>query len=373
MTAARPGNKISEIRLQESKLKEFHILIDTSVWLDLAADQRQSSLLDVLIELVEEEKVTLILPTTVVNEFHKNRKRVAKASARSLASHFGQVREAIKKIDGDKRQKERVLDFLADVDHRIPLLGGAAEGTLQRIEQLLKRTASINPSDQAKARAADRGINRKAPFHHDNKNSMADAVLIETYFEYVQSHARAGQRFAFVTHNKNDFSLESGNQKLPHADIADGFSKIKSMYFINLADCLRRIDPMRVTHLMWEREWDQQPRGLTEILKWLDRLTTQVWHNRHMNREYWVDKGKIKIVTREEWEGARSKNGRHNQNLIVDDIWKGALKAARAAEKRLGPGSEGAGPYSDFEWGMINGKLSALRWVLGDEWDMLDT
>jgi len=26
-----------------------------------------------------------------------------------------------------------------------------------------------------------------------------------------------------------------------------------------------------------------------------------------------------------------------------------------------------------FEWGMINGKLSALRWVMGDEWDMLDT
>ena len=31
------------------------------------------------------------------------------------------------------------------------------------------------------------------------------------------------------------------------------------------------------------------------------------------------------------------------------------------------------GPFNDFEWGMVNGKLSALRWVTGEEWDFLDT
>lgn len=352
----------------------FHLLIDTSVWLDLAADQRQSTLLDVLIEFVGEGHATLVLPRTVIDEFRKNRERVAKASAKSLASHFGQVREAIKKVEGDKRQKDKVLNFLADVDHRIPLIGGSAQATLVRIDELFAKTTVIEPSEQAKAKAADRGINRKAPCHHENKNSMADAVLIETYFEYVKAHGGAGQRFAFVTHNKSDFSLANGNQKLPHADIAAGFSKIKSMYFINLSDCLRRIDPMRVTHMMWELEWDQQPRGLTEILKWMDRLTTMVWHNRHMNRVYWIKKGKIRLVTQAQLDAAQRRTGKNYQhNLILEDVWKGALKAAAAARKRLGPGVDGSGPYTDFEWGMINGKLSALRWVLGDEWDMLDT
>jgi hypothetical protein len=27
----------------------------------------------------------------------------------------------------------------------------------------------------------------------------------------------------------------------------------------------------------------------------------------------------------------------------------------------------------DFGWRMVNGKLSAVRWVFGDDWDMLDT
>jgi hypothetical protein len=29
--------------------------------------------------------------------------------------------------------------------------------------------------------------------------------------------------------------------------------------------------------------------------------------------------------------------------------------------------------YAQFNWGMLSGKVSAIRWVLGDEWDNLDS
>jgi len=63
--------------------------------------------------------------------------------------------------------------------------------------------------------------------------------------------------------------------------------------------------------------------------------------------------------------------GKYDPQLIRRDIWERAIKAARRLEKNYGV--DNLGPWDDFEWGMLSGKLSALRWVLGDEWDMLDT
>ena len=98
----------------------------------------------------------------------------------------------------------------------------------------------------------------------------------------------------------------------------------------------------------------------------IDELITKVRYNRHQVRRDMVESGKTKLVEKETFPIKD-----HRTRPIQRYIWQGALKAAAKVEKRFG--LENLGPWDDFEWGMLNGKLSALRWVLGDEWDMLDS
>jgi hypothetical protein len=103
------------------------------------------------------------------------------------------------------------------------------------------------------------------------------------------------------------------------------------------------IQPELLADLMIEQEWIEEPRRLGEIIAAINGL---------------VDKETFPVHD-------------HRSRPIQCDIWEGALKAAAKVEMEYGV--ENFGPWDDFEWGMINGKLFALRWVLGDEWDMLDT
>ena len=354
---------------KRSPRSAFHVLIDTCVWLDAAKDYQQQTILTALEESVRNGDIVLILPRIVVDEFARNKARIIEESSRSLSSTLKRVKDVVEKF-GDPRQKRNVLRQLNDVDHRLPTLGEAAVEMVGRIEKLFAATPVIETSDTVKLRAAQRAIDKRAPFHRQ-RNGMDDAILIETYADVVAAKAPAGTRFAFVTHNTKDFSHPQGSNKLPHPDMAAYFTRMKSLYFITLGEALRRIRPAQAADLMIEQEWMEEPRRLAEILNSIDELTTQVWYNRHKNLAWRIERGQHKIVTRAEWDAKSKQHRNYGQTHTVDTIWKGALKAAMRAERKLG--KDNIGLWDDFEWGMINGKLSALRWVLGDEWDMLDT
>jgi len=58
-----------------------------------------------------------------------------------------------------------------------------------------------------------------------------------------------------------------------------------------------------------------------------------------------------------------------------EKIEPGVLKLAKAAAKRKRKqyGRNISRYMDDWDWGYLNGKFAAIRWVLGEEWDFLDT
>jgi hypothetical protein len=190
---------------------------------------------------------------------------------------------------------------------------------------------------------------------------MNDAILIETYADMI-GRRTPRQVFAFVTHNTSDFSQPTGNRKAPHPDLKPLFSRY-SRYFVALGEALRSARPDHFADLLIEEEWPDQPRRrIAEIVAAERELFEKVWYNEQRLLREKVAQGQIEIVQGDAVLGP-------DKWLLPKQSWDAAERAAQAIEDRYG--AEVLGPWNDFDRGLINGKLSALGWSLGDEWDLV--
>jgi hypothetical protein len=94
---------------------------------------------------------------------------------------------------------------------------------------------------------------------------------------------------------------------------------------------------------------DAPLRSAKQILSAEAELGTRLWYGRKMPAQFYRDTGTPK------------------------DIIKGMLRGKREAEKKYGKKSLMDDVQDDWSWGFLSGKVSAIRWVLGDDWDMLDS
>jgi hypothetical protein len=177
----------------------FKILIDTCVWLDLAKDNQGQGVLGVLETLVRQKQVSIILPRTVLDEFTRNKARVAGEGSRSLSTVLKRAKEVVHRL-GDAKNKQIVLDQLNDVDYKLPSLGESAIEAIGRIEKLFSSTTVVETSDEVKLRAAHRAIDRRAPFHPPC-NGIDDAILIETYADLAKNRMAGDQCLAKTSYS----------------------------------------------------------------------------------------------------------------------------------------------------------------------------
>ena len=114
---------------------------------------------------------------------------------------------------------------------------------------------------------------------------------------------------------------------------------------------------------LFQDESKVELREIAEIIRTEHLLAEKVWYDRFQMTRNAVAKGTLKVVP--DSEASR------RDNKLAESVWSKGNAKARIVEDEHG--LENVGPYSDFEWGMLNGKLSAIRWLLGEEWDILST
>jgi hypothetical protein len=191
----------------------------------------------------------------------------------------------------------------------------------------------------------------------------------------VDGHTRMETWFVDCKHYKTGISLEplQGLLAWAQAESPDVALVIASGYLSNPAKdgletyARNRRPPFRIRH--WEkptlaRMLGEHPelldiheifiegmRTSAQIIEAQQEFFDKVWYVRSLIRDEKITAGEGEDVSPAERE------------LIIQ-------QRAQIEEKY---GAEKMGPWDEWNWGYVHGHLSALRWVMGDDWDFLDT
>lgn len=151
---------------------------------------------------------------------------------------------------------------------------------------------------------------------------------------------------------REEYLVRREIERVPNRERLQEAEKLTSLYIRHQK---HKISPEEL-HSFKERilsrayQDEKGSRNMQEILEAEEEFFEKVWYSRHKLLETMVKMGRRKVDS---------------------EIWLEARNAASMIEGKYG--KEQLGSWDDFEWGMLSGKLSALRWASGEEWDMLDT
>ncbi len=330
----------------------LNLLVDTSTWFDLCKRRDGQRWIVALRVLVHQRDVELLVPQLVIEEFERNRQRIESTMTTGVAQRFKLVKQDLHDYGG--ANIEHVAKMIDDLARDVPLIGAMTTRNFDEVLELLRNGLRVEPTDAEYRAVVDRGVGKRAPLHR-SRNGVADALLVEIYATAVRESDLTCNPYAFITSNSDDFSAQGEDKRNPHLDIATIFTSEGSTYALGvdgLNDVLLTHFGAEIEELFVETDFVEEPRRLWEITDAEKALFDRLWYHRSLQHEYRL---------REAGDEAE-----------LDRLQAIAGPARQRIEETYTRPGE-LGPYTEFELGVLNGKLSALRWVLGSEWGFLDT
>ncbi|MBU3183244.1 PIN domain-containing protein [Clostridium estertheticum] len=217
-----------------------YVLIDTNIFLDMLIDRKNqvsNKLVESFEKLLDYDEIKVVVPAIVMHETYKHIDEELDKVRGSLDIAIKNIESLYGvnayKVDGlnikeyKKKSKKELQDAIDMFDQNKTAYHTEIINLINKIFQH-KNTIVINDDDKLISLCLRRRVYKKAPFHIENKDSLADGIITETLINIKDIiDIEKDDKIFFVTGNYKDFS-ESGNKAdrdILHTDIIEDLIK----------------------------------------------------------------------------------------------------------------------------------------------------
>lgn len=215
--------------------KPIYVFLDTNNWIYLANgfnpysnkhDDTHLKIFKLLRQRAEQGTIIMLSNQLIIEEFERNKSQ-ARAKVQDIEkkrdSYISSLKPIREFISKEKNLEELEFKITQVAEQKI----FSIRNHIFEVERFLNRwTISIPITDQHRIEATHMALDKKAPFTGDKKNSMADALHLLSFSDFVGQKSEAAPTWSkkglagyFVSSNSGDFS-DPKNREIVHPDLA---------------------------------------------------------------------------------------------------------------------------------------------------------
>jgi len=219
----------------------IYIYCDTCVLINLATDIKLYDVIVTLVKLSDERKIKIIVSDVVKKEMNNQKDTIVGKRISSYNGHLKNFKHLYELFS--KENKEILKNEIQSIQKNLPKMKEVLNKNLTELMILIAKSSEVSYTENLKSKVIERAINKTFPFHR-NKNSIKDALIAETFIDFIENTPGDSEKIYFITDNTYDFS-DVSNNLLPHPDWAKYFND-NIIYSTNIATVINSIEPKSI-------------------------------------------------------------------------------------------------------------------------------